>query len=211
MVFLTPYIIEGDEDFPEEGNVWYGETVTQRRLLEEQMSLAVKDLQEKKSILGEMPPPEEAIDMTSRISENLEWFNAEEWSKRAKEVKEAREAKEKVGIEPEAKGAAMPFPGNITPLISGYYTYFENLRNKIHWVAKDNYPGDLKGKKEDVNILFTLTDDGYLKGEPRVLNEVTDEVALAAKSAVEDAAPFPPFPRKIEKEEETFRITIMYE
>jgi hypothetical protein len=85
------------------------------------------------------------------------------------------------------------------------------LRNRIYWFAKDNYPKDVKGKIEDVQLLFTLTSDGKLKGEPKVLNEVDEELAKVAKTTVQKAAPFPPFPKVLDKEEEQFRVTLTYQ
>jgi len=56
-----------------------------------------------------------------------------------------------------------------------------------------------------------LGSDGNLMGEPEVINEVDQKLAKAVKAAVETAAPFPPFPRRMEGEEATFKITITYQ
>jgi general secretion pathway protein D len=60
VVFLTPYIVQGTEIFPEAENVWYEKKLTQRELLEQQISLAVEDLNKKRSLTEKTPPPTEA-------------------------------------------------------------------------------------------------------------------------------------------------------
>lgn len=174
VVFLTPYIVQGTEIFPEAENVWYGKKITQRELLEQQMSLAVEDIKMKRSLSEKktLPPVQ------------------------------AEEAAKKEVIIP---------PGIIPPSVSRYYSYYEKVRNRIYWFAKDYYPKDLGGAAEDVQVLFTLSSDGNLKGEPRVLNGVDEELAKATKLAVEKAAPFPPFPEKMEKDQESFRVVVSYQ
>ncbi|MBL7071223.1 MAG: hypothetical protein ISS26_03510, partial [Candidatus Omnitrophica bacterium] len=99
----------------------------------------------------------------------------------------------------------------IPPTIGGYYNYYEALRNRIYWVAKDSSPKDLQGKREDVKIAFTVGDDGYLKGDPEVLNRVDEELAKAAVMAVVNSAPFPPFPQMMEKTSQMFKVIITYQ
>ena len=78
-------------------------------------------------------------------------------------------------------------------------------------MAKDKYPEVPKEGEKDVRLLFTLTNDGKLKGEPQVLNDVDKNLAEAAKEAVKSASPFPPFPRSMEGAEAAFRVTISYQ
>jgi len=223
VVFLTPYIIHGTETFPEAENVWYGDSITrQRKLLEEQMSLAVEDVRQR-SAVGKMPPPKEEKNTKTHISEDLAFFEKKETvedleEKRDRFREELKPAKER-SVMPEhvaTKGekqpsqAVMPPASFIAPA-SGYYSYFENLRNRIYWVAKDTSPGEMGGKKEDVEILFKLASDGSLKEEPEILNEVDQSLASAAKTAVQRAAPFPPFPRNMDEEEAIFKIIIAYQ
>lgn len=229
VVFLTPYIIHGTETFPEAENVWYGDVITQRELLEQQMSMAVEDLKRKRSLFIEPQAPKEEKDQTTRISDKLGWFTEKEdiedlqelrakLKREIKEVKERGTVPDKLVIEKEPeegeeleKEAMIPSPDFTFPSITGYYSYYEKLRHKIYWFAKDAFPGDYRGEREDVSILFTLTSDGRLKGRPRVINGVDEELAQAAQAAVEKASPFPPFPKKMEREEEVFKITIAYQ
>jgi type II secretory pathway component GspD/PulD (secretin) len=229
VVFLTPYIIHGTETFPEADNTWYGDRIEdkgQRELLEQQMSRAVEDLQLRRNVL-ERPVPKEEIDTTTRISEDLGWFKKKEGMEELKEKRsrlqkelepERGTVPEKVLTKDEAKREERPrretvmLPANlITPSVSeGYYGYLENVRNRIYYIAKSTYPAGFRGK-EDVKVLFTLTNDGGLKGEPEVVNGVDKELAKAAIDAVEIASPFPPFPKRMDKAEEIFRITITYQ
>ena len=218
VVFLTPYIIQGTETFPEKENTWYGKNVTQTRLLENELSYAVEDMKKRRSLAREIPPPKRKKDKTTRFSEELELFAGYDEDEDI-EVLEARKAalEKEVGAEaPErsVKGEAAatpPPPDFATSSTGGYYSYFENLRNRIYWYAKDAYPGGLNGEKQDVRVLFKLGSDGNLMGEPEVISEVDQRLAKAAKTAVELAAPFPPFPRRMEGEDATFKITITYQ
>ncbi|MDD5680145.1 MAG: secretin N-terminal domain-containing protein [Candidatus Omnitrophica bacterium] len=199
VIFLTPYIMDGTEVFPESVNTFYGDKVRQRDLLEKQITMAVEDISKKRELLKE-PPKKEKIDTNTHVSKDLKWFDGKEG--------------EEATMADKSKGEVLIPPMNlITPAMGGYYGYYENLRNKIFWIAKDNYPAMPKGTggEKNVRIMFKLTNDGRLKGEPEILNNVDEKLALAAKEAVKEAAPFPPFPKIIEQPEKSFRITISYE
>jgi MSHA type pilus biogenesis protein MshL len=205
VVFLTPYIVHGTETFPEVENTWYGESITQKKLMENELSYAVEDMKKRRSLAREIPPPEKKKDTTTRFSEDLEFFAGYEDDEDI-EILEAR----KTALEKKEKTTAPP-PDFATSPTGGYYSYFENMRNRIYWYAKDVYPGGLNGEKQDVRVLFKLGSDGNLMGEPEVISEVDQKLAKAAKAAVEMAAPFPPFPRRMEGEDATFKITITYQ
>ncbi|MBU4375971.1 MAG: hypothetical protein KKD29_00670 [Candidatus Omnitrophica bacterium] len=222
VIFLTPYIMDGTEMFPEAANTFYGDRVTQRKLMEEQITIAVEGIK-RQQLVGEMPE-EEKIDTNTHISKDLSWFGKKDEGigVEKKEIKKpAKKAKisEKPKKEPAPKqkeevkkrDTVIPPTNLIMPMMGGYYSYYENLRNKIFWMAKDNYPEVPEKGDKDVRLLFTLTDNGKLKGEPQVLNEVDVKLATAAKEAVKNASPFPPFPRTMEKREAAFRVTISYE
>jgi len=211
VIFLTPYIMDGTEVFPEGENTFYGDKVTQRKLLEEQITLAVDDLSKKRELVRE-PVIKEKVDTNTRISENLKWFGTEKNKEKAEKkapVKAETAAKPK---EEPQREVLIPPTNLITPAMGGYYSYYENLRNKIFWMAKDNYPEVPEGPGEkNVKVIFKLTNNGRLKGEPEVLNDVDEKLVSAAKEAIKAAAPFPPFPKIIEQPEKSFRITISYE
>jgi general secretion pathway protein D len=216
VIFLTPYIVHGTETFPESENVWYAEKLTQKELLDQQISLAVEGLKERRSIVvEELPsPPEEEEITTTRLAEDIDWFGdlPEKLKTAGAPEGEAEEEEPRETIEGEEVAKEIEMPAFLmSPSISAYYSYYANLRNRIFWFARDNYPKDLKGKAADVLLRFILTKDGVLKEEPKVINEVDNELALAAKNAVEKAAPFPPFPNRMDKSEQSFKVTITYQ
>ena len=212
VIFLTPYIMNGTEMFPEVKNIWYEDKLEQDRLLDVPLSIARKEA-EPHNLTREMAPePEPEPDRTTRISEDLEWIALTEKEVQAEEEKRTEFPLEGAGTEEIIRAAdSIPVDSRSkSPLSSSYYDYFVNLRNKIYWVAKDLYPVNYRGMKEDVVVLFKLASDGSLLSEPRVLNYVDQEFADAARSAVRLAAPFPAFPLRMEKDEEMFKITITY-
>lgn len=228
VIFLTPYIMSGTETFPEADNTLYVDKLSedQRELLDKQITLAVEGLKKRK--LAEGPVPEEKPDTNTHVSKKLKWFD---WGKK-KEKKEPekietamkpkeeappekegkKEEKKEVKKEEKKKEVLIPPTNLITPSTGGYYSYYENVRNKIFWVAKDNYPEMPEGITEkDAKMMFTVASDGRLKGEPEVLNKIDERLATAAKEAVKNAAPFPPFPKVIDQPEKSFKITISYQ
>jgi len=215
VVFLTPYVVEGSEIFPESENVWYGDSMTQRGLLEQQISLAVRDLEMKRSHIGEIPEREKKVtDTATRISGDIKWIKeaqAKEEVPHPEEEAAAGAAEAGAEEAPEEKEAMLAPMNLLAPTVSGYYVYYENLRNKIYWTARDTYPENFKGGRQDVKVIFKLASNGSLKGEPEVLNPVDRKLANAAKEAVKASAPFAPFPKKMEEEEAVFKITISYE
>lgn len=208
VIFLTPYIMDGTEVFPEADNTFYGDKISQdqQKLLDEQITLAVEGL--KKQDLSEGPVPQEKPDTNTHVSKKLKWFDKEK--KESEKTETAMKPKEEAPVK---KEVLIPPTNLITPSAGGYYSYYENVRNKIFWAAKDNYPEmspeDITEK--DVQMTFTIASNGRLKGDPEVLNEIDERLAQAAKEAVKSAAPFPPFSKAIGRPEKTFKITISYE
>ncbi|MDP3789181.1 MAG: secretin N-terminal domain-containing protein, partial [Candidatus Omnitrophota bacterium] len=74
VIFLTPYIMDGTEVFPEAANTFYGDKISrdQQKLLDEQITLAVEGL--KKQELSEGPVPEEKPDTNTHVSKILKWL-----------------------------------------------------------------------------------------------------------------------------------------
>ncbi len=214
VIFLTPYIMDGTEVFPEAANTYYGDKVTQRDLLEKQITLAVEGL--KKQELSDGPAPKEKkSDTNTHLSKQLKWFGAGRTKEPAAKIEAAIKPKDEPAAkkEEEKKGEVLIPPANlITPSMGGYYSYYEALRNRIFWIAKDIYP-EMPGSltEKNVKVIFNLTSDGKLKGEPEILNNVDKRLAAAAKEAIKAASPFPPFPKSIEQPEKAFKITISYE
>jgi type II secretory pathway component GspD/PulD (secretin) len=85
--------------------------------------------------------------------------------------------------------------------------YYRQLTEKINKFAKLN---QVSGQKGEVNLKFVILKDGTLAGEPKVIQSSDTELSPLAVKALKDAAPFAPLPDAVEKEEETFRISINY-
>ncbi len=185
VIFLTPYVVEGTETFPETHNVWLRDSLRDRTLLESPVSIATDTLPPR-SAVRELPrvAPAQGLPET-KIADNIKWLDM-----------------------PEVEEEPDPLDYIVTPEAS---SYIEDLRNKIYWTAKDVYPPEFEGDIRHVEVLFTLTRDGWLMGDPTVVNAVDTHLAGAACSAVKRAEPFPPFPREMEKDEEVFKITITYQ
>jgi len=222
VVFLTPYIVHGTETFPEIENIWYRDAVSQNELLESELSSSMEVPERMREVLKkeeEMPKQKEKVDKTTRIRDDIDWWSdldeiteGMKHSMKEKMQLKVEDAKEKIA-EADEKGEEKPLmiPTNlIPPTTGGYYNYYEALRNRIYWIAKDSCPAGLNGKSEDVKVAFTVSNDGYLKGDPEVLNIVDEVMASAAVNAVMQAAPFPPFPANMDKGAQMFKIIITY-
>ena len=90
----------------------------------------------------------------------------------------------------------------------GYVSYLSRLRriiaqNSARIVPKEFKPGE-------VEVSFILTSDGKLKASPQILSATEDSLKGYALSAVISAAPFPPFPSQLQKDEEKFDIVISF-
>ncbi|MDO8662646.1 MAG: secretin N-terminal domain-containing protein [Candidatus Omnitrophota bacterium] len=88
--------------------------------------------------------------------------------------------------------------------------YHRSIINKIKTIALFNQPNGKKEKGE-VKLNFTLSKDGTLIGEPIVLETNNSALSLPALVAVKSSAPFSPFPEQMQKDKETFSISLAYE
>lgn len=91
---------------------------------------------------------------------------------------------------------------------SGYFSYLSHLRRIIAQSSARIAPKEFK--PGEVEVSFILTSDGKLKASPQVLSATEDSLKDYALSAVTSAAPFPPFPSQLQKDEEKFDIVISF-
>jgi outer membrane biosynthesis protein TonB len=70
---------------------------------------------------------------------------------------------------------------------------------------------DDKLLKGEVEISFILNSDGTLKNEPKVVFSSNQDLNNMAVECIKSALPFPPFPASLNKEEESFEISLAYE
>ncbi len=86
--------------------------------------------------------------------------------------------------------------------------YYKLVTDKLKGSILSGYPKGAKGK---VNLVFTLAKDGSLLDEPYILEADNSVLIPFALKAVKSASPFLPFPKFLEKEKETFKISLLYE
>ena len=213
VIFLTPYIIGGDETFPETENIEFSEGLSdeQKRHLDTAISLTVADL-ELKQIAGQLPielPEEEKLTHFVKDEEEkkLEMLLQESQQQRQRATQKVTPSA--AAPRPAAPSRYVPSEGYFKFKESGYYSYYENLRNKILWEAKSLYPRGAVGYEAVVS--FVLESNGRIKGRPQVTNDAGESLAESAIEAVMRAAPFEPFPRTMTKPEERFKVVISYE
>ena len=86
-------------------------------------------------------------------------------------------------------------------------SYYQIIINRIKQFARLNYPLDKKG---EVNLVFRVSSNGDLIGEPFVLKATDISLIPYALKAIKDASPFPLFPKDFKREESGFNVTIDY-
>ena len=85
--------------------------------------------------------------------------------------------------------------------------YSQQVFDKIKQLTLLDRP---KAEKGSVNVSFTLDASGRLKGEPRINSATNYSLVPTAVRNIVSASPFPPFPRSMDKTEESFRISLEY-
>ena len=87
-------------------------------------------------------------------------------------------------------------------------SYYKLIRSRVLRLVKDNYPrSKLRG---NVIVSFKVSPDGSLVGKPIILAPIDETLKMLAVMSVEDASPFPPFPRSMRQKTETFKLVITY-
>jgi Flp pilus assembly secretin CpaC len=86
--------------------------------------------------------------------------------------------------------------------------YFLTVFDKIKRFSVLDRP---RGQKGVVDVSFTLESGGRLKGEPRINSATNYSLVPVAVRNIVTAAPFPAFPKGMDKREESFRISLEYD
>jgi TonB family protein len=86
--------------------------------------------------------------------------------------------------------------------------YYATVTGRIDGAVLYSQP---KGEKGEVEVIFTLSKEGKLLDEPVIVRTTNPNLKLPAQEAIKRAAPFPPFPKSMDKEKNKFRITLYYE
>ena len=103
---------------------------------------------------------------------------------------------------------------NLTQLSTNavaYVDYFRLLRERIRQAALRRYPS--RNIQGEVFLTFTVTADGAVPDAHVLESKSTPDVGLrtAGLESLREAAPFPPFPKTLNRPQMTFHIIISYE
>jgi len=85
--------------------------------------------------------------------------------------------------------------------------YCNFVNNRINEVALSTRPRTEKG---EVEVAFTLSQEGALLEEPRITKSNNFKLNTYALKTIEQALPFPPFPKSLNEEKKKFNITLVY-
>lgn len=92
---------------------------------------------------------------------------------------------------------------------AGFEEYCAYVSDKIRQSLEANRQGKLKDQQ--VQVIFKLSSNGFLKETPRVLSVVDDKIKDLVIKSVERSAPFFPFPQDYTENEETFRLAVNFD
>ena len=87
-----------------------------------------------------------------------------------------------------------------------YIQYYELLRERIKQSVATYYRNERK--EGGAEAVFTLKRTGSM--ESLTISCDSEQLGLIAKKSIKNAAPFPPFPEKLESENLTFSIAIVF-
>lgn len=87
------------------------------------------------------------------------------------------------------------------------YQYYKILMDKVKSLA---YFGSPRGMQGDIKLAFVVSRDGNLVNEPTVLETTNPSLNGYSIKAIIRSSPFPPFPRSLAKEQESFKISLSY-
>jgi TonB family protein len=86
--------------------------------------------------------------------------------------------------------------------------YYQSLLNRVQAFALFDRSRKEKG---EIKLAFTLSNKGKLVNEPEVLETTNPGLNQYALKAIRQSSPFPPFPKGLDKKEETFKVTLSCE
>ncbi|MFA5272300.1 MAG: secretin N-terminal domain-containing protein [Candidatus Omnitrophota bacterium] len=93
-------------------------------------------------------------------------------------------------------------PGQVQP--ENYYTL---VNNRVKEMGLFTRPFKENG---EVEIAFTLSNNGTLLDDPYISKSNNPKLDLYALKALEQALPFPPFPKDVAQKTKKFKITLVY-
>jgi MSHA type pilus biogenesis protein MshL len=88
--------------------------------------------------------------------------------------------------------------------------YTNTILSKIETACKQAKIAN-QSLRGEIEVVFTLFANGYLKGNPLILSSTDPQSAQTTITCIKNAGPFPSFPSSLKKEEETFKIGLSFE
>jgi len=86
-----------------------------------------------------------------------------------------------------------------------YYQYIsQKIADNVKSIANTNAKGHLQ-------VVFILSDDGTLMGEPKIIGDKWTHIEDLAVAAVKLASPFPPFPKGMSQPKAKFNVVVSFE
>ena len=182
VILLTPHIMSGESSYT--------------------------DFSEIKPKEGAVLKMEKGSIVTEKFSEGLAKEPPKEELAKQKFANKEPVKKESLKKEPAKKESVKEIAKKESLTENDFTDYYKLVADKLKGSTLSSYPKGAKGK---VKLVFTLAKDGSLLDEPYVL-EADDSVLIPfALRTIRSASPFPPFPKFLEKDKETFKISLYYE
>jgi len=88
--------------------------------------------------------------------------------------------------------------------------YYSEIRNILFGNIQKTDLSRYKGKAQSVKIVFELSSNGLLKGEPKFYGVSDDNLKAALYKCFKDALPFPAFPEGLKRDSQYFTISILF-
>jgi TonB family protein len=114
---------------------------------------------------------------------------------------------EKIAFEKKIILPEIPSPNINSPV---YLNYYQKIREKIRMCAYQNF---IKPEQGEIYLSFTITSNGELKKLSLIEEKSSQSVYLRdiALKSIQDASPFPSFPKDLEFSELSFNVIISFE
>ena len=147
-----------------------------------------------------VPPPYDRQENVSKSSKALA-NNSPEFAKPTFSSPGTIAIKKKITL-PEIEMARINNPS--------YISYYQIVREKIRRSAYQNYTHNETG---EVYLSFVISNDGYIKGVHLIeaKTSASDYLKGIASRSVQDASPFPNFPKELDYPQLSFNIIISFE
>jgi TonB family protein len=174
---------------------------------------SLKDLTIKKSPFDKLPP-KISIDKQLPVS-RPEVKNLEDiFKKNMEQLQHQATALKPISMKPESiamkKKITLP-PIDIDKINNpSYISYYQLVREKIRRAAYQNY---IRSETGEVYLSFLILKDGRLK-EVKLQEERTSGNSYLKQTglkSIQDASPFPPFPKELDYTQLSFNVIISFE